>query len=65
MGAKSRGNWKVGWCEQSPTCANFRVRCDDCYKIRGEYTNYKGVNEDGRQDSEGSGSDMSDNVSRG
>ena len=58
MGAKSRGNWRMGMCLKSD-CKN-RGRCDECFR----FSLYEGVNEDGRQDSEGSGVDLREDVSR-
>ena len=60
MGAKSRGNWNIGWCPKSPSCKNLNVTCDDCLK----YSNYEGVDEDARHDLEGGRENMRSDVPR-
>ena len=44
MGAKSRGNWNLGYCMKTD-CKN-RGKCDDCFR----FSLYEAVNEDGDQD---------------
>lgn len=44
MGAKSRGNWSVGFCMKTD-CAN-RGDCDDCIR----FSLYHPVNEDSEKD---------------
>jgi hypothetical protein len=46
MGAKSRGNWRVGYCMKDD-CKN-RGRCDDCIR----FSLYEAVNEDGGKNEE-------------
>ena len=46
MGAKSRGNWQIGYCLRVDCLNRTDDGCSDCFR----FSNYRMVNEDGRKD---------------
>jgi len=46
MGMKSRAHWKSGYCVHWD-CKNKDVKCNECCRINGTYTDYiKGESDD-------------------
>ncbi len=60
MGMKSRSNWNLGMCLRVDCMNRTDDGCSDCFR----FSNYKAVNEDGRQDSKGSRNNMRRDVSK-
>lgn len=60
MGAKSRGNWKLGYCMRVDCLNRTDDVCAECFR----FSKYRSVNEDAGKDTEGSGTDMREDVPR-